>query len=165
MSILILRRWSFSHGPLTLLNSPPSNPELAKTNRCSLACCESLGCRSFGNSTTKRRKERKKNREPLGRDFPCEAEALRPTWHACLHFSCCDVGTVVSPSVTQMTELELALGLIKNGVQTRTVYQLSDINKIRNTLGPGGELFVCFSPEMPCKPSEFNLFLLQFKNS
>ena len=24
---------------------------------------------------------------------------------------------------------------------------------------------VCFSPEMPCKPSEFNLFLLQFNNS
>lgn len=165
MSILILRRWSFSHGPPTLLDSPPSNPELAKTNRCSLACCESLGCRSFGNSTTKRRKERKKNREPSGRDFPCEAKALPPTRHACLRFSCCDVGMVVSPSITQMTGLELALGLIKSGVQTRTVHQLSDINKIRNTLGPGGELFVCFSPEIPCKPSEFNLFLLQFNNS
>lgn len=134
MSILILRRWRFSHGPPALLASPPSNPELAKTNRCSLACCESLGCMSFGNSMTKRRKERKKNREPSGIDFPCEAKALRPTRHACLHFSCCDVGMVVSPSITQTTGLELALGLIKNGVQTRTMHQLSDINKIRNTL-------------------------------
>ena len=142
MSILILRLWSFSHGPPTLLDSSPSNPELAKTNRCSLACCESLGSRSFGNSTTKRRKERKKNREPSGIDFPCEAKALHPTQHACLRFNCCDVGMVVSPSVTQMTGLELALGLIKSGVQTRTVHQLSDVNKIRNTLGPGGELFV-----------------------
>ena len=84
-------------------------------------------------------KKREKEREHLGKDFPHVAKALRPAWHDCLRVSCHDGGRVVPLSTARVKGLELALEFTRNGVQTRTVYQLSDVNKIRNTLTLGEE--------------------------
>lgn len=101
-------------------------------------------------------KKREKEREHLGEDFPHVAKALRPAWRDCLWVSCRDGGRVVPLSTARVTGLELALEFTGSGVQTRTVYQLSDVNKIRNTLTLGEEAvflrLFCFCFYLTRKP-------------
>lgn len=134
----------------TELDEPPSNPGLAKAPQVLARLLRITWLQVSWEQQNREEKKREKEREHLGEDFPHVAKALRPAWHDCLWVSFRDGGRVVPLSTARVTGLELALEFTRNGVQTRTVYQLSDVNKIRNTLTLGEEvvflllLLLCF---------------------